>query len=57
MRGDKGSNFSNAPDQKPLFLLNVKIKQKPACRNKEYNVAFKHFYQNIWAYPKICIDQ
>ena len=30
------------------------------CLNKEYNVVFKHFNQNIRAFPKskkICIDQ
>ena len=26
-----------------LFLLKAKIKQKQACRNKEYNIAFKDF--------------
>ena len=52
MKGDEGGNFSKAPDRKPLFLLKVKIKQKAACRNKEYIVAFKHFHQNIRAYPR-----
>ena len=52
MKGDEGGNFSKAPDQQHLFLLKVKIKQKPACRNKEYNVAFKHFNQNIRTYPR-----
>ena len=52
MKGDEGGNFSKVPDWKPLFLLKIKIKQKPACRNKEYNVAFKHFHQNIRAYPR-----
>ena len=42
MKGDEGGNFSKAPDQQHLFLLKVRIKLKPACRNKEYNVAFKH---------------
>ena len=51
MKGDEGGNFSKAPDRKPLFLLKVKIKQKAACRN-EYIVAFKHFHQNIRAYPR-----
>ena len=27
-----------------LFLLKAKIKQKQTCRNKEYNIAFKHFH-------------
>ena len=52
MKGNEGGNFSKAPHRKRLFLLKVKIKQKPACRNKEYNVAFKHFHQNIRAYPR-----
>ena len=52
MKGDEGGNFSKNPDRKPLFLLKVKIKQEPACRNKEYNVACKHFHQNIRAYPR-----
>lgn len=43
MKGDDGGHFSKAPDQKPLFLLKVKVKGKPACQKKEYNVAFKHF--------------
>ena len=52
MKGDERGNFSKTRDRKPLFLLKVKIKQKPACRNKEYNVAFKDFHQNIRAYPR-----
>ena len=53
MKGDEGGNFSKAPDWKPLFLLKIKIKQKPAYRNKEYNLlAFKDFHQNIRAYPR-----
>ena len=52
IKGDEGGNFSKAQDWKPLFLLKVKIKQKPASRNKEYNVAFKHSHQNIRAYPR-----
>ena len=52
MKRDKGGNFSKSPDRKPLFLLKVKIKQKPACRNKEYNKAFKHFHQSIMAYSR-----
>ena len=35
-----------------MFLLKVKIKQNPACWNMEYNVKFKHFHQNIKAYPR-----
>ena len=46
MKGDEGSIFSKAPDRKPLFLLN------PGCPNKEYNVVFKHFHQNIRVYPR-----
>ena len=59
MKGDEGGKFSKTPDRKTLFLLQVKIKQKPACQNKEYNVAFKHFHQNIRMseVKKICIDQ
>ena len=52
MKGDGGRNFSKTPDRKLLLLLKIKIKQKPACRNKEYNVAFKHFHQNIRAYTR-----
>ena len=52
MKGDEGDIFSKAPDQKPLFLFKIKIKQNPACLNKEYNVVFKHFHQNIRAYPR-----
>ena len=52
MKGDGGRNFSKAPDRKPLLLLKIKIKQKPACRNKEYNIAFKYFHQNIRAYTR-----
>ena len=54
------SIFSKVRDRKPLFLLKIKIKQNPGCPNKHYNVVFKHFRQNIRAYPrskKICIDQ
>ena len=52
MKGDEAGNFSKASDRKPLFLLKVKIKQKAVFQNKEYNVAFKHFNQNIRAYPR-----
>ena len=47
MKGNEGGNFSKAPDRQHLFLLKVRIKQKPACRNKEYNVALKHL-TNDW---------
>ena len=43
---------SKAPDRKALFLLQIKIKQNPAYPNKQFNVTFKHFRQNIRAYPK-----
>ena len=52
MKGDEGDIFSKAPDQKSLFLFKIKIKQNPGCLNKEYNVVFKHFHQNIRAYPR-----
>ena len=52
MKGDEGDIFSKAPDQKTLFLFKIKIKQNPGCLNKEYNVVFKHFHQNIRAYPR-----
>ena len=52
MKGGEGGNFSKSPDRKPLFLLIVKIKQNAACRNKEYNLAFKHFHENIRTYPR-----
>ena len=62
MKGDEGGIFSKFPDGEPLSLFKIKIKQNPGCPNKEYNVAFKHFHQNIGAGPitevkKICIDQ
>ena len=44
---------SKVPDRKSLFLVDIKIKQNPGCPNKQYNVVFKHFRQNIRAYPKI----
>ena len=52
MKGEEGGNFSKAPDQKPLFLFKIKIKQNPACQSKEYNLASKHCRQNISAYPR-----
>ena len=52
MKEDEGDIFSKAPDQKPLFLFKIKIKQNPGCLNKEYNVVFKHFHWNIRAYPR-----
>ena len=47
------SIFSKVSDWKPLLLLNIKIKQNTVCPNKQYNVVFKHFRQNIRAYPKV----
>ena len=58
MKGDEGGNFGKAPDRKTL--LKIKIKQKPACRNKGYNGAFKHFVRisgPIQEVKKICIYQ
>ena len=46
------SIFRKAPDRKPLFLLNIKIKQNPGCSNKQHNVVFKHFRQNTRTYPR-----
>ena len=60
MEGDEEGIFSKAPNWKPLFLLEIRIKQNPGCPNKEYNAIFKHFYMNIKAYArgkKMCIDQ
>ena len=54
----KEVNFGKAPDRKTL--LKIKIKQKPVCRNKGYNEAFKHFIRISGPIPelkKICIDQ
>ena len=51
-KGDEGCNISKATDRNRLFLLKIKIKQKPACQNNEYNGAFKHFHQDIRAYPR-----
>ena len=60
MKRNEGDIFSKFPGWKPLLLFKIKIKQNPGCQNKEYNVDFKHFHQNIRAYhrsKKICIDQ
>ena len=49
--------------QKSLSQQNLRFADKYLnlyCPNKEYNVVFKHFRQNIRAFPKskkICIDQ
>ena len=58
MKGDEGGNFRKAPDRKTL--LKIKIKQKPVCRNKEYNGAFKHLIRISGPIPEVtkkCIDQ
>ena len=60
MKRDEGGIFSKFPDQKPLLLFEIKVKQNPRCPSKEYKGIFKHFHQNIRAYhrsKKICIDQ
>ena len=60
MKGDEGVYFSKFPHWKPLLLLKIKIEQNIDFPNKEYNVDFKHFHQNIRAYhrkKKFCIDQ
>ena len=49
--------------QKSLSQQNLRFADKYLhlyCPNKEYNVVFKNFHQNIRAFPKskkICIDQ
>ena len=53
MKGDEGGISNNFPDRKPLFLFKIKVKQNPGYPNKEYNVVFKHFHQNIRAYHRI----
>ena len=53
MKGNEGGISSKFLDWKSLlFLLKIKIKQNPGCPNKEYNVVFKHFHQNIKAYSR-----
>ena len=52
MKGDEGDIFSKAPVQKSLLLFKIKIKQNRGCLKKDYNVVFKHFHQNIKAYPR-----
>ena len=42
MEGDEGNIFSKFLDRKPLFLLNIKIKQNSGCPNKTYNTIFDH---------------
>ena len=59
MEREEGDIFSKG-NRKSLFLLKIKIKQKPSCPNKEYNAIFKNIHQNIRASLKsnqICIDQ
>ena len=60
MEGDEGGIFSKLSNEKPLFLLKVKIKQNPGSPNKEYSTIFKRIHHIIRAYSrikKICIDQ
>ena len=51
MEESEESIFSNIPDWKRLFLLEMKIKKNLGCPNNEY-VIVKHFYQNIRANPR-----
>ena len=44
MERDEGGISSKAP--------RIKIKQNPDCPNKEYNVIFKNFHQNIRTYRR-----
>ena len=39
--------FSKAPDWKPLFLLKIKHKQNPGCRNKQYRFQFLNTFIRI----------
>ena len=60
MEGDEGGILSKLSNEKPLFLLKVKIKQNPGSPNKEYNTIFKRIHPIIRAYSrikKICIDR
>ena len=52
IKGDERDIFRKAPVWKPSFLCKIKIKQNPGYPNKEYNVVFKHFHQNIRAYRR-----
>ena len=45
-RGEVGI-FSKAPDWKPLFLLKIKHKQNPGCRNKQYRFQFLNTFIRI----------
>ena len=47
------SIFSKVPDRKPLFLLNIKIKQNPRCPNKQYNVVF---IENFAIFPLLNLE-
>ena len=51
MEGDKGANFSKAPES--LFLLKIKIEQNSGYPNKVYNA----ISLSIPKLKKICIDQ
>ena len=51
MEGDKGANFSKAPES--LFLLKIKIEQNSGYPNKVYNA----MSLSIPKLKKICIDQ
>ena len=60
MKGDEGCNISKATDRNRLFLLKIKIKQKSACQNNEYNGPSNTFIRISGPIPevkKICIDQ
>ena len=35
-----------------ILRIKIRIEQNADCPNKEYNVIFKHFHQNIRAYPR-----
>ena len=34
------------------FSISFSLKEIPGCPNKEYNLVFKHFHENIRAYPR-----
>ena len=55
MEEDEIGIFSKAPDWKPLFLLNIKIKRNPGCPNKEYSSIFEKIHHNI-RIPEITIS-
>ena len=37
---------------KEAFSISFSLKEIPGCPNKEYNLVFKHFHENIRAYPR-----